>query len=146
MRLTIVGGGGFRVPLVHRALLAQGGPGAPVPCSELVLHDTDPARAAVVAAVLAAQADGVPHAPAVRVAGDLDEALRGADMVFCAMRPGGTAGRVRDERVPLAEGVLGQETVGAGGVLYGLRAVPVAVHVAERVRALAPGAWVVNFT
>jgi 6-phospho-beta-glucosidase len=36
--------------------------------------------------------------------------------------------------------------VGAGGVLHGRRAVPVALHDAERVRALAPGAWVVNFT
>ncbi len=59
---------------------------------------------------------------------------------------GGTAGRVRDERIPLAEGVLGQETVGAGGVLYGLRTVPVALRIAERVAALAPGAWVINFT
>ncbi len=146
MKLTILGGGGFRVPLVHRALLAQGGKDGPVPCSELVLHDTDPARAAVVADVLAAHAARAPHAPRVRVAADLDDALLGAGVVFCAMRVGGTAGRVRDERVPLAEGVLGQETVGAGGVLYGLRTVPVALRVAERVRDLAPQAWVVNFT
>ncbi|NED80207.1 6-phospho-beta-glucosidase, partial [Streptomyces sp. SID11233] len=37
-------------------------------------------------------------------------------------------------------------TVGAGGVLYGLRTVPVAVEIAERVRAVAPDAWVINFT
>jgi 6-phospho-beta-glucosidase len=146
MRLTILGGGGFRVPLVHRALLAQGGSAAPVPCTELVLHDVDPERAAVVADVLAAQARGVPHAPAVRVADGLDDALRGTDVVFSAVRVGGTAGRVRDERMPLAEGVLGQETVGAGGVLYGLRTVPVALRVAERVRTVAPRAWVVDFT
>ena len=42
--------------------------------------------------------------------------------------------------------MLGQETVGAGGVLYGLRTLPVAVRVAERVRAVAPRAWVINFT
>ncbi|NGO67664.1 6-phospho-beta-glucosidase [Streptomyces boncukensis] len=140
MRLTILGGGGFRVPLVHRSLLAGGD------CTELVLHDTDPARLAVVASVLSAQSEGVPGAPAVRVTEDLDEALRGTDFVFSAIRVGGTAGRVQDERVPLAEGVLGQETVGAGGVLYALRTVPVALRIAERVRALAPDAWVVNFT
>jgi 6-phospho-beta-glucosidase len=82
----------------------------------------------------------------VRIADGLDDALRGADFVFSAIRVGGTAGRVRDERVPLAEGVLGQETVGAGGVLYGLRTVPVALHIAERVAAVAPRAWVINFT
>ncbi|MCZ4121380.1 family 4 glycosyl hydrolase [Streptomyces sp. H39-S7] len=144
MRLVILGGGGFRVPLVYRALLADAG--APGACDELVLHDTDPVRLRVVASVLAAQAAGVPGAPAVRLAHDLDDALRGADFVFSAIRVGGTAGRVGDERVPLAEGVLGQETVGAGGVLYGLRTLPVAVAIAERVKALAPDAWVINFT
>ncbi|MFI9105906.1 6-phospho-beta-glucosidase [Streptomyces fildesensis] len=144
MRLVILGGGGFRVPLVYRALLADAG--APGACRELVLHDTDPVRLRVIASVLGAQAAGVPGAPAVRISQDLDDALRGADFVFSAIRVGGTAGRVCDERVPLAEGVLGQETVGAGGVLYGLRTLPVAVAIAERVKALAPDAWVINFT
>jgi 6-phospho-beta-glucosidase len=141
--LTILGGGGFRVPLVYRALL-----GDPL-VTEVVLYDTDARRLRVVGAVLEAlratwAATG--PTPGVRLASDLDEALRGADFVFSAMRVGGTAGRVRDERVPLAEGVLGQETVGAGGVLYGLRTLPVAMAVAERVKAVAPDAWVINFT
>jgi 6-phospho-beta-glucosidase len=137
MKLTILGGGGFRVPLVYRALLDDPA------VSEVVLHDTDPRRLRVIASVLSALGPG---GPAVRVEQGLDDALRGADFVFSAMRVGGTAGRVRDERVPLAQGVLGQETVGAGGVLYGLRTLPVAVAVAERVRAVAPRAWVINFT
>ncbi|WP_031524405.1 6-phospho-beta-glucosidase [Streptomyces sp. NRRL F-5123] len=137
MKLTILGGGGFRVPLVHRALAGDG------LIDEVVLYDEDPLRLRVVAAVIAgADAGG----PAVRLADGLDDAVRGADFVFSAIRVGGTAGRVRDERLPLAEGVLGQETVGAGGVLYGLRTLPVAVRIAERVRALAPDALVINFT
>ncbi len=146
MRLTILGGGGFRVPLVHRALLEDARRGAPGRCTELVLHDTDSARMRVIAAVLEARAAGVPGAPSVRMTDDLDDAVRGADFVFSAIRVGGTAGRVLDERVPLAEGVLGQETVGAGGVLYGLRTVPVALRIAERIAELAPEAWVINFT
>jgi 6-phospho-beta-glucosidase len=146
MRLTILGGGGFRVPLVYRALLAEARRDTAGRCTELVLHDTDPERAGVVASVLAAQAREARRPVPVRVEADLDDALRGADFVFSAIRVGGTAGRVRDERLPLAEGVLGQETVGAGGVLYALRTVPVAMRIAERVRAVAPEAWVVNFT
>ncbi|MFE0047294.1 6-phospho-beta-glucosidase [Streptomyces albireticuli] len=146
MRLTILGGGGFRVPLVHRALLDDARRDAPGRCTELVLYDTDPIRLKVIESVLSAQAADVPGAPAVRVARDLDEALRGADFVFSAIRVGGTAGRVRDERIPLGERVLGQETVGAGGVLYGLRTIPVAMDIAERVAAAAPDAWVINFT
>ncbi|MGW1372831.1 family 4 glycosyl hydrolase [Streptomyces sp. NPDC002446] len=142
MRLTILGGGGFRVPLVYRALLDD--PTESV--SEVVLHDTDPRRVAVIAEVLTRLAQGRRAPVPVRVAERLDDALAGADFVFSAIRVGGTAGRIRDERIPLAEGVLGQETVGAGGVLYGLRTIPVALHIAERVAALAPAAWVINFT
>ncbi|MEU1786079.1 6-phospho-beta-glucosidase [Streptomyces sparsogenes] len=145
MRLTVLGGGGFRMPLVYRALLEDTGDDAGR-CTELVLFDTDRGRLDAIGAVLAEQAAGRPTAPAVRATTDLDEALRGADFVFSAIRVGGLAGRARDERVPLAEGVLGQETVGAGGVLYGLRTLPVALEIAERIAAVAPDAWVINFT
>ncbi|MFD8608165.1 6-phospho-beta-glucosidase [Streptomyces sp. NPDC059631] len=143
MRLTILGGGGFRVPLVYGALLADRGAGR---VTEVVLHDLDAGRLSAITRVLAEQAAGVPNAPAVRAVTDLDEALRGADFVFSAIRVGGLEGRAADERVALAQDVLGQETVGAGGIAYGLRTVPVAVDIARRVARLAPGAWVINFT
>ncbi|MFI0978373.1 6-phospho-beta-glucosidase [Streptomyces sp. NPDC021093] len=151
MRLTILGGGGFRVPLVYGALLSDRAEGR---VTHVTLHDLDPARLAAIARVLTdqaarARAEGVPDAPPapeVRVTTDLDEALRGADFVFSAIRVGGLAGRAADERVALDEGVLGQETVGAGGIAYGLRTVPVAVDIARRVARLAPDAWVINFT
>ncbi|MEU3737319.1 MULTISPECIES: 6-phospho-beta-glucosidase [unclassified Streptomyces] len=143
MKLVILGGGGFRVPLVYGALLGDHAEGR---VTEVVLHDLDAGRLGAVARVLAEQAAGVPDAPAVTATTDLDEALRGADFVFSAIRVGGLEGRAADERVALAEGVLGQETVGAGGIAYGLRTVPVAVDIARRVRRLAPDAWVINFT
>ncbi|MGW3306750.1 6-phospho-beta-glucosidase [Streptomyces sp. NPDC001073] len=143
MKLTILGGGGFRVPLVYGALLTDRGEGR---VTEVVLHDLDDSRLHAVARVLAEQAATVPDAPTVTATTDLDEALRGADFVFSAIRVGGLEGRADDERVALAQGVLGQETVGAGGIAYGLRTVPVAVDIARRVARLAPDAWVINFT
>ncbi|MEU5179277.1 6-phospho-beta-glucosidase [Streptomyces longwoodensis] len=143
MRLTMLGGGGFRVPLVYGALLTDRGEGR---VTEVVLHDLDDGRLSAVARVLAEQAAAVDDAPRVTATTDLDEALRGADFVFSAIRVGGLEGRAADERVALAEGVLGQETVGAGGIAYGLRTVPVAVDIARRVARLAPDAWVINFT
>lgn len=144
MRLTILGGGGFRVPLVHRALLSDRGPGR---VTDLVLHDVDPGRLRVIARVLqdAAAAAGV-AGPRVHLEPDLDSALRGADFVFSAIRVGGLPGRICDERSALSRGVLGQETTGAGGVCYGLRTVPVALRIAEAVRRVAPEAFVINFT
>ncbi|MFK4068357.1 6-phospho-beta-glucosidase [Streptomyces sp. NPDC029674] len=143
MKLAILGGGGFRVPLVYGALLGDRAEGR---VTDVVLHDLDAARLDAIARVLADQAAGVPDAPSVTATTDLDEALRGADFVFSAIRVGGLEGRAADERVALAEGVLGQETVGAGGIAYGLRTVPVAVDIARRVARLAPDAWVINFT
>ncbi|MFI6805009.1 6-phospho-beta-glucosidase [Streptomyces luteogriseus] len=143
MKLTILGGGGFRVPLVYGALLQDHAEGR---VTRVVLHDLDAGRLSAVTRVLAEQAEGVPDAPEVSATTDLDEALRGADFVFSAIRVGGLEGRANDERVALAEGVLGQETVGAGGIAYGLRTVPVAVDIAQRVARLAPDAWVINFT
>nr|WSY50229.1 6-phospho-beta-glucosidase [Streptomyces sp. NBC_00886] len=143
MKLTILGGGGFRVPLVYGALLTDRGEGR---VTEVVLHDLDDSRLYAVARVLAEQAATVPDAPTVTATTDLDEALRGSDFIFSAIRVGGLEGRANDERVALAQGVLGQETVGAGGIAYGLRTVPVAVDIAQRVARLAPDAWVINFT
>ncbi|MFF5932790.1 6-phospho-beta-glucosidase [Streptomyces sp. NPDC012508] len=143
MKLTILGGGGFRVPLVYGALLGDHAEGR---VTQVTLHDLDGGRLAAITRVLAEQGAGVPDAPRVTATTDLDEALRGADFVFSAIRVGGLEGRAADERIALAEGVLGQETVGAGGIAYGLRTVPVAEHIARRISVLAPDAWVINFT
>jgi 6-phospho-beta-glucosidase len=137
VRLTILGGGGFRVPLVHSALLD---PSSPI--TSLVLHDVDAGRLSSIQRVLAAQGRG----PLVLATTDLTEALTGADFVFSAIRVHGLPGRVIDEKVALSLGVLGQETTGAGGVSYGLRTVPVASAIARRIALVAPSAWVINFT
>jgi 6-phospho-beta-glucosidase len=152
VKLTILGGGGFRVPLVYHALLGDRGAGR---ITSVVLYDTDPSRLSAIAAVLRQQAAGLGHSdvdaapldpPVVTATTDLDEALRGADFIFSAIRVGGLEGRTVDERVALDLGVLGQETVGAGGIAYGLRTLPVAVQIAQRIAADAPEAWTINFT
>jgi 6-phospho-beta-glucosidase len=143
MQLTILGGGGFRVPFVHQALLHGAGVAR---VDELVLHDTDPDRLTAITQVLSQLSAGVPDQPRIRVTTSLDEAVAGTDFVFAAIRVGGVDARVRDERVALDLGVLGQETVGPGGVAYGLRTIPVMMHAAERIAELAPSAYVMNFT
>ena len=145
MRVSILGGGGFRVPLIARQLVASG-----LPVSRLSLYDTDPGRLAVMVGVLGGDPAlsgeaGPARLPVTAVAG-LDEALRGADVIFCALRPGGLDGRVSDERAALALGVLGQETVGAGGLASAARTVPVADAIARRIAELAPDAWVISMT
>ena len=140
MKLAIIGGGGFRVPLVYGALLRRR------PFDEIVLHDVDAERLDRIAQVLEGQAaehgDRVPF----RTTTDLDDALEGAGFVFVAIRVGGLEGRTVDEGVPLGQGVLGQETIGAGGICFALRTIPAMVDLAERTVRRAPGAWLINFT
>ncbi|WP_022909590.1 6-phospho-beta-glucosidase [Aestuariimicrobium kwangyangense] len=143
MILSILGGGGFRVPLVHQALLDDREPGR---VTELRLFDSDAHRLRSIAAVLGEQSSGHPHPPVVSLHTELDDAVRGTDFVFSAIRVGGLAGRTCDETIPLRHGVIGQETVGAGGVAYALRTLPVVRGMAERIAALAPEAWVISFT
>jgi len=137
VRVSIVGGGGFRVPLICRALLAAG-----LPIGEIVLYDVSSTRLAVIASVLA----GSTGDTSVRTATSLDEALPDSSLILAALRVGGLDGRVRDERGPLGLGLLGQETVGAGGLASAARAVPVADAMARRISELAPGAWVITMT
>lgn len=105
---------------------------------ELVLHDVSAPRLAVIADVL--------RDPLVRTTTDLEEAVDGAALIFSAIRPGGLDGRVADERRALDLGVLGQETVGAGGLAYAYRTAPVVLRQAELIAARAPSAWVVSMT
>jgi 6-phospho-beta-glucosidase len=157
MRLMIAGGGGFRVPLVYRALCS--GPYAGL-VRELVLFDVDPGRLAAITAVLrslpassTATARSAPDLsaavgppPKVTATTSLPEALTGTDVVFAAIRPGGTAGRIADERIAQDLGLLGQETTGAGGISYALRSIPAMLELAESMREHCPDAWLVNFT
>lgn len=131
------------MPLVYRALLADTSARG---VDQVRLYDTDPVRVRGIAQVLSAQAAGRTDAPEVVVCTELDEALTGADFVFSAIRVGGTAGRAVDERIALRHQLIGQETTGVGGISYALRGLPVVVALAERIRAVCPQAWVINFT
>jgi 6-phospho-beta-glucosidase len=143
MKLCIVGGGGFRVPLVYGALLEKA---ERLALDEVVLHDIDARRLERIGAVLDGLAEEHGARLPFRTTTDLDDAVEGADHVFCAIRAGQLEGRVVDESVPLGLGVLGQETTGPGGICFALRTIPPMVALAETIAARAPHAWLINFT
>ena len=113
---------------------------------DAALIDTDGTRLRTMARILEDQARDFSDAPRVSVHTDAEEGLRGADFVFSAIRVGGMEGRAADERIGLSHGVIGQETVGFGGISYALRTLPVAMRLAELIQRVAPDAWVINFT
>jgi len=143
MKLAVLGGGGFRTPAIYRAL-AEGQ--TQTRFDELVLYDLDQGRLDRIAAVIAGLNGELGRSVSLRVTTRLEEAVDGADFVYCAIRVGGIAGRVLDETAALAEGVIGQETTGAGGITFALRTVPEITRIAEVVSRRAPGATFINFT
>lgn len=118
-------------------------PACPVTPDEIVLYDVDQDRLHVMGDVITQK---YAHLPALRTTTDLVDAVSDATVVFSAMRIGGTCGRTIDEREALNRGVLGQETVGAGGYAYALRTLPYAMELATAVAEHAPRAWLINFT
>lgn len=77
---------------------------------------------------------------------DRKEALKGADFVTTQLRVGLLDARIKDERIPLKYGMIGQETNGAGGFFKALRTIPVLMEIAEEMEQLCPDAWLINFT
>lgn len=77
---------------------------------------------------------------------DLDLALQGADFVVTQIRVGKLPARHLDESIPKKYGLIGQETTGIGGMFKALRTIPVIKHICERIEAICPDAWLINFT
>jgi 6-phospho-beta-glucosidase len=143
VKLALLGGGGFRTPAIYRAL-AEGT--TRTHYDAVVLYDVDQRRLARIQAVLRGFDERFGDSIDVVTTTDLEEAMDGADVIYCAVRVGGLAGRLLDETAALAEGVIGQETTGAGGITFALRTVPVVTEIAEVVARRAPEAIFINFT
>ncbi len=73
------------------------------------------------------------------------EALKDADFVSTQLRVGLLDARIKDERIPLSHGLIGQETNGAGGMFKAFRTIPVILDIIEDMKELCPNAWLVNF-
>jgi 6-phospho-beta-glucosidase len=141
VKIAVVGGGGFRTPVIWESVAELDD------VAGMTLHDHDRARLERIAPVIEGlRRERGGGGPSVRTTTSLEDAVEGCGAVFCAIRVGGLEGRVVDETVPLALGVLGQETVGPGGIAFALRTVPVMREIAEVTAKRAPGTWFLNFT
>jgi 6-phospho-beta-glucosidase len=90
--------------------------------------------------------DASPYDVKVHLTMDRREALKDADFVTTQFRVGLLNARIKDERIPLSYGMLGQETNGAGGMFKAFRTVPVILSIVEDMKELCPNAWLINFT
>ena len=77
---------------------------------------------------------------------DRREALKDADFVTTQLRVGLLDARIKDERIPLSHGLIGQETNGAGGMFKALRTIPIILDIDRDMAELCPNAFLINFT
>ena len=143
MKLTFIGAGGVRTPLVIESVLAFQ---TRIPISELCLMDIDAERLDLMRMVSETRLKNVQPEFKLVWTTDAEQAIKDSDFIVTTFRQGGIASRVIDEQVPLKYGVLGQETTGPGGFAMAMRTIPVVLDYLELIRKLAPGAWLLNFT
>ena len=138
VKIAVVGGGSTYTPELIDGLAGRQ---ARLPIDELVLLDIDLERLAIVGGLAQRMLARLGWTGRLRLTGDREAAIDGADFVLIQLRVGGQASRLVDETLPRRFGLVGQETTGAGGVAKALRTVPVGLDLADLIsRRAAPGA------
>src|SRR5437667_7776350 len=133
--VAVAGGGGMRTPLMISGLIERR---ARLAVERVVLYDTDPDALHLVKTLADALLVRSGRPFALQTTTSPAGAFDGASFVITSVRVGGLAGRIIDEQVPLAYGVVGQETTGPGGWAMALRTIPVLTDLVARVRRGAP--------
>ena len=145
IKIVTIGGGSSYTPELMNGFIERY---HELPIREIWLVDVEEGREKV--EIIAAMAQRMWRAAGfdVEIHHTLDrrEALPGADFVTTQFRVGQLYSRIKDERIPLAHGMLGQETNGAGGMFKAFRTVPVIGEIIADMRELCPDAWLINFT
>jgi 6-phospho-beta-glucosidase len=143
MKVTVIGGGSSYTPELINGFLERV---ERFPLTELWLMDISPERLKVVGgfAQRMVEAKGSPFA--VHLTTNQPEAIQDTSYVMTQLRVGGMAARRQDEYLGQRHGLIGQETTGVGGMAKALRTIPIVLRIAADIRALAPGALLVNFT
>jgi 6-phospho-beta-glucosidase len=145
LKAVILGGGSSYTPEIIEGLLSRP---QEISVREVWLVDIPAGeeKLGVVGALAERMVERAGSPFQVRLTLDRREALAGADFVVTQIRVGGIRARIKDERVPLRHGVIGQETTGPGGFAKALRTIPVILDICRDIEELAPGAWLINFT
>lgn len=144
MKLTVIGCGSTGTPALVEEII---GVRTDTEVREIVLVDPDRLRLATLGAFCQQLLDRADHPAKISTTPELERGADGADAVILRIEVGGSSARLSDLTFPLEHGCVGDDTVGAGGIARAMRTVPLALDIADRVRAVAADdAWLVNAT
>src|SRR3954453_6202781 len=128
LKLAVIGGGSTYTPELVDGFTRRADR---LTVDEIALLDIDPERLAIVGGLAQRRLARQGWTGRVVQTTDRDAAIDGADFVLIQLRVGGQHARLGDETLPPKFGLIGQETVGAGGFAKALRTVPVVLEIAE---------------
>lgn len=145
LKLAIIGGGSSYTPELVEGVLKRL---AYLPVKEIYFVDVEAGQEKLEIIAALAKRMVAKHGADIVIQASLDrrKAIADADFVMTQFRVGGLQARANDERIPLKYDVIGQETTGPGGFAKALRTIPVILDVCKDIEALAPNAWMLNFT
>jgi len=112
------------------------------------LHDIDADRLATAERMAHWTAGALGATPRIEAHLDRREALRGADFVVDTIQVGGARATQIDFGVPARHGLRYtiNDTINIGGVMRGLRTIPVVLDIVRDMEELCPEAWFLNYT
>jgi len=143
LKIAVIGGGSSYTPEIFSDLAEET---ERLDVDQVVLMDPNAEKVAFITKVSEdlVKASGM----SIKVTGtdQLDEAVSGADFIILQIRVGGLAARIRDEKLPMEFGMVGNETTGAGGFVCALRSITAILEIARTIQKLSPDAWVLNLT
>lgn len=147
LKIATIGGGSSYTPEIIEGFIKRY---EKLPVSELWLVDIEDGREKLEIVGALAQRmvkeAGLEGKMSVHLTLDRREALKDADFVTTQFRVGLLPARIRDEKIPLSFGMIGQETNGVGGFAKAMRTIPVILDICKDMTELCPNAWLVNFT
>ena len=143
INVTVIGSGSTYCPELVDGFLQRR---ESLRLKRLVLMDIDARKREIVGSLCRRMIEAAGLGTEVVLTDDLDWALVGADFVVTQIRVGKLPARYLDESIPVKYGLIGQETTGIGGFFKALRTIPVIGHICERIEAICPDAWLINFT
>ena len=144
MKLAVIGGGGVRSMFLAKSIAQKA---AELHMDELVFMDNNEKKLNIYGKMAKVVAQKLNADLRFTLTTDAIEAITGADYVITTIRVGEDDMRVKDERIALSMGVLGQETTGAAGLSFAMRSVDALSDYCEMVKRYAkPGCKVFNFT
>lgn len=142
MKLVIIGGASAYTPDIIAGLLKEKQVFAGW---ELALHDVDAKNLEVVARLARGMVRSAGADLTVTTTTERARAVTGARFILTQPRVGGLPSRALDERIPLSRDVIGQETLGPGGLSFAWRTIPLILEIVAEVQRLAPEAWIINY-